>query len=71
MIEPQQRGHTMTTLTITLNLDNDAFQEENQSDAILWILNNYGYRISSLNKTHPQTTLLDIYGNKVGTALIT
>lgn len=62
----------MTKLTIEMECDNDAFQDQNFGQEVANIL--HGYAWSLEDDTEPEarvTTLRDQNGNTVGTATIT
>lgn len=59
----------MTTLTITLNLDNDAFQDLNGQNEVARILTKYATYISEHGLG--ESKLHDINGNTTGFATLT
>jgi len=59
----------MTTLNITINLDNDAFQDLNGQNEVARILNKYATYVSEWGVQH--RGLLDANGNTVGVATLT
>ncbi len=59
----------MTTLNITIDLDNDAFQDLDGQNEVARILNTYATYISEWGVQH--RGLLDVNGNTVGAATLT
>lgn len=60
----------MTTLTITLDLNNDAFQDLNGQNEVARILNQYANHITEWG-VGPVRNLRDVNGNSVGNATLT
>jgi hypothetical protein len=59
----------MATLNITINLDNNAFQDLNGQNEVARILNTYAAYISEWGVQY--RGLLDVNGNTVGVATLT
>lgn len=60
----------MTTLTIKLNLDNDAFQDLNGQNEVARILNQYANHVTEWGVGSIRH-LRDVNGNTVGVATLT
>lgn len=60
----------MTTLNITINLDNDAFQDLNSQNEVARILNQYANHVTEWGVGSIRH-LRDVNGNTVGNATLT